>query len=187
MDSAILQWLGQTLDPDHIRGKRVLEVGSYDVNGTPRSVIEPMEPAEYIGIDIIDGPGVDKILDCLDIPSTFSDQFDLVISCEALEHMQDWQACWLAMASVAHMLIVTTRSEPFGIHCWPHDYWRFSQLTIIEIARASGLSVVECVQDWEYPGVFIKTINPFKHYDIKAHEQQLNSLENPPTPIQWEA
>ena len=74
-----------------IRGKRVIEAGSMDVNGTVRPHAETLGPASYTGIDMRDGPGVDQVMDAAEIPGRLG-YFDTVISTEMLEHARDWQA-----------------------------------------------------------------------------------------------
>ena len=49
------------LTPADVEGKRVIEVGAYDVNGSLRPVLTGWKPAEYMGVDIAEGPGVDVI------------------------------------------------------------------------------------------------------------------------------
>lgn len=60
---------------------RVLEVGGFIVNGTIRDLFAA---ADYVGIDLRAGGGVDVIGDGADLP--FGSVFDLVICCEVLEH-----------------------------------------------------------------------------------------------------
>lgn len=64
----------------------VLEIGSLDINGSVRS---EFLSANYIGVDVGVGPGVDLVGEgqLLDF-STGS--FDVVISCECLEHNPFW-------------------------------------------------------------------------------------------------
>ena len=47
------------LKGEEIENKLILEVGSYNVNGSLRLLIESYCPLEYIGVDIEKGPGVD--------------------------------------------------------------------------------------------------------------------------------
>ena len=67
-------------------GKLILEIGSYDVNGTVRSYFTN---STYIGVDLIKGPGVDIVSDGenLDHPD---ETYDITISCECFEHNPHW-------------------------------------------------------------------------------------------------
>ena len=181
-DGAILEWLsGLNLD---VTDKKVLEVGSWDINGTVRTILEPLKPSVYVGIDLVaDKPGVDRVLDCIDIVEEFgSESFDVVISSEAIEHMKDWESRVLAMAEVTRdHLLLTTRSEGFGYHvdtvCDPPilDYWRFSRDTMIEIAARLNFYVVDLRPDWHAPGIFL-------HARKLASSSRLDHLMSPPTP-----
>jgi len=42
----------KNLTKKEINNKKVIEVGSYDVNGSLRPIIELFKPKEYIGVDI---------------------------------------------------------------------------------------------------------------------------------------
>lgn len=68
---------------------RALEIGSFDVYGEIRSIFS--DATEYIGIDLCDGPGVDVVANAHDLDKLGLGQFDVVLSCEALEHDPDWQ------------------------------------------------------------------------------------------------
>lgn len=72
-----------------VKGGYVLEVGACDVSGSIRPIIsEAFGPAEYIGVDIVPGPGVDKVCAAEDLVAVFGeDRFDCVISTEMLEHL----------------------------------------------------------------------------------------------------
>lgn len=74
----------------------VLEIGSLDVNGNIRDLFAGWD---YLGIDRIEGNGVDVVAD----GATFdtSKRFDVVVSCEAFEHAENWQAI---VANVARLL-----------------------------------------------------------------------------------
>ena len=56
----------------------VLEIGSYDVNGSIRSLFDT---EHYVGVDLVAGPGVDVVADgqSVDYPDA---TFDVVLSCE---------------------------------------------------------------------------------------------------------
>lgn len=65
---------------------RVLEIGSYDVNGSIRSLFPYV--GVYVGVDIRPGPGVDIVAQT---PEGWPEgAFDVVVSTETLEHADDW-------------------------------------------------------------------------------------------------
>jgi SAM-dependent methyltransferase len=65
--------------PDRFRNKRVLDVGSLDINGSNKYLFEN---CEYTGIDL--GPG--KNVDVVCPAHEFLGSFDTIISTEAFEH-----------------------------------------------------------------------------------------------------
>lgn len=81
MHPSVLDFIRNHLSSVEVRGKRVLEVGSQDINGTPRSVICPLEPEEYIGVDSESGPCVDMVVNADSLVAAFgAESFDLVVS-----------------------------------------------------------------------------------------------------------
>ena len=59
--SSILSAVSGFFLNEDIAHKRVVEVGSYVVNGSVRPLITALSPAEYIGVDFCAGPGVDVV------------------------------------------------------------------------------------------------------------------------------
>ena len=120
---------------------RILEVGSRNVNGSVRGILEP-KAMQYIGVDLCEGDGVDIALDVRNLREQFGDdKFDVVVSTEMLEHCHDWQEALYQMSSVLRqggILIVTTRSPGFELHDYPVDYWRFSREDFEEIFGSLG-------------------------------------------------
>src|SRR5688572_15830496 len=78
--------------PKFFRFTRVLEVGSQNING---SVREHFFLCEYIGLDL--GPGKKVDLVCHGADFKTPGLFDVVISCEALEHDRRWNETLLQM------------------------------------------------------------------------------------------
>jgi SAM-dependent methyltransferase len=72
--------------PDFFANRRVLEIGSLDINGSIRS---QFTNCTYTGIDVADGPGVDVVCQGQDYSGP-EDSFDVVISCEVMEHNPHW-------------------------------------------------------------------------------------------------
>lgn len=74
-------------------GLRVLEIGSYDVNGTIRGVFSG---SEYTGVDLCEGPGVD-IVESGHKVSFPNNTFDVALSMECFEHNEQWAATFINM------------------------------------------------------------------------------------------
>ena len=72
--------------PEHFENKRVLEVGSRDLNGSVRPLFFG---CDYTGLDLTEGPGVDKVSHVCELNER-PESFETVISTEALEHDQFW-------------------------------------------------------------------------------------------------
>ncbi len=84
MHPAVLDYLRKVKErfPDQFANVRVLELGSLNINGTPRPFFTN---CEYLGVDWRPGPCVDIVAFAheLDYPS---ESFDTIISTEMLEH-----------------------------------------------------------------------------------------------------
>lgn len=124
------------INEDEIRSKRVLEVGSCDVNGSYRYFVEQLKPKEYIGIDIVKGPGVDYICPVEDLVKRFGENyFDLVISTCTLEHVRDWKSAISNIKRVCkeNGVIIVIAPSVWPVHEFPYDYWRYRVKDMINI------------------------------------------------------
>jgi SAM-dependent methyltransferase len=104
----------------------ILDVGSYDVNGTLRPYA-PVFAHSYLGVDQVSGPGVDKVLDDPHKLPFDDDTFKLVVSSSCLEHDPMF---WLTFAEIARVTapggfiyISAPANGPYHGH--PGDCWRF--------------------------------------------------------------
>lgn len=92
--------------PDYFAGKKVLEIGSWDVNGSIRSMFRG---CDYLGADVAEGPGVDLVCkgEEIELPDA---TFDVTISCECFEHNPSWKetfANMLRMLKPGGLCVVT--------------------------------------------------------------------------------
>jgi len=119
----------------------VLEVGSRNVNGSPRDLCQP-RASRYVGCDLDPGDGVDVIADATRLTTVFPPgSFDVVISTEMLEHVPDWPSAWTELMAVLRpggLLILSTRSPGFPLHSYPGDFWRFTSDDIRVIMEGFG-------------------------------------------------
>jgi SAM-dependent methyltransferase len=93
------------LAPSDVTDRRILEIGSHDPKGVVRSIVEPLRPREYIGVDLVMGSGVDIVCSAERVLDRFGfGSFDVVVCAEVLEHVRDWRL-------VAHNLKGVLRGE----------------------------------------------------------------------------
>ncbi|MFA7280435.1 MAG: class I SAM-dependent methyltransferase [Sterolibacterium sp.] len=87
-----IKTVSQHLTNDYAN-RMVLEIGSYDVNGSIRPYFEK---STYVGVDLKAGPGVDVVSEGnkLDHPD---ETYDLTVSCECFEHNPQWSETFLNM------------------------------------------------------------------------------------------
>ena len=168
-----LEVVGGALSAAEVRGKRVLEIGSLDVNGSLRPRVQALGPSEYIGIDIRPGPGVDLICDAADLGQRFGPEaFDVVISTELLEHVRDWRTIVHNFKYVLRpegVLLVSTRSYGVDFHRHPFDFWRYERDDFERIFGDLRIGTLEL--DPIDPGLFIKAHKPvpFVERDLSNH------------------
>lgn len=130
------------LYPLHNEKTKVLDVGSYDVNGSYKQFF-PSTFFDYVGLDMAEGPNVDYtpanpyVWDALESAS-----FDVVISGQAFEHIE---FPWLTMQEMARVLkvgglmciLVPCRQTE---HRYPLDCYRYFSDGMIALARWTNLT-----------------------------------------------
>jgi len=79
--------------PHFFSNKKVLEIGSYNINGTVRIFFEN---CEYTGIDLLQGNGVDIISFGHEYNAP-NNSYDTLISCECFEHDMFYEKTFLNM------------------------------------------------------------------------------------------
>lgn len=104
---------------------RVLDLGGRDINGGIRDLLPK---AEWTGMDLVPGPGVDLVHDATQPwPESFP-VFDIVVCTEVLEHVQDWRmvvaAAYAALdPSGPQAVFVTCASDGRRPHGASGDMW----------------------------------------------------------------
>ena len=107
----------------NLEGKKILDVGSYDVNGTLKPIFEK---GIYTGLDMESGPNVDVVSDAHNIPFD-NEHFDIVTSSSCFEHDDMFWVTFLEMCRVVkpggYLYVQAPSNGPY--HGWPGDNWRF--------------------------------------------------------------
>ncbi len=170
MIQSVQDFVARTLTADDVAGRRVLEVGSCNVNGSVRPYVMSLKPAEYLGVDREAGPSVDKVVDCEQLVENVGGKWDVVITTEMLEHAQNWRLCMEQLASATAtggLLVLTTRSPGFDYH-HPPDYWRFTRRDMVHIFVRLGMELVAIENDPQDFGVFVKgrRMGPPRHGEL---------------------
>lgn len=133
-----MEWFTKGYLPESNGEKhKVLDVGSYDVNGSYKHLF-PSDKYDYKGLDMEQGDNVDI---CVENPYIWkdleTDSFDVVISGQAFEHIEFF---WITLAEMARVLkkggvMCIIAPNGFAEHRYPVDCYRFFTDGMISLAR----------------------------------------------------
>lgn len=162
MHGSVYGWTAEIVDWWHLAKLPTLEVGSGIVNGTVRDHFS----GKYLGVDIAPGIGVDMVADAETLEGV-EGVWPVVISTEMLEHVA---RPWLAVIAMTrrsvpggHVILTARGYDERGCwepHGYPHDHWRFSELSMRTMAEDAGLTVDTLTADPEGPGWFLHGLVP---------------------------
>ncbi len=107
----------------------ILEVGSFQVPGQEHLAnLRPLLAGKkFLGIDMREGPGVDRVANVQDLP--FEDNsFGTVVALNTFEHVERF---WVGFQEIQRVLrpdglLMVSCPFYFHIHDYPYDYWRFT-------------------------------------------------------------
>lgn len=173
-----INFVQDNLKQSEVKGKKILEIGSRDVNGSVRPYIESLGPFSYTGVDIINGPGVDEICNILDLLTKYGEnQFDVVICTEVMEHVENWRKAISNIKNILKpkgVLTLTVPSKGFPYHGYPFDYWRYEADDLKTIFSDTSINVIQ--KDTSRSGVFIKTYIPQNFTENTFESYKLYSI-----------
>lgn len=123
-----IEWVAEMRTKYQIDPTIVLDVGSRNINGSVRSLFPS---TQYIGIDMLPGPEVDKVMRGDEIHTIWTaSPVDLVICMNTLEHDDHFWETLRQMKSILKpggYMIICTPTFGFPIHRHPKDYWRMGE------------------------------------------------------------
>lgn len=108
-----------------LTGKVIIDVGAQDVNGSLRE-FSPAG-ASYIGVDFVDGNGVDVILtDPYKLPFE-NESVDVIVCSSVFEHSELFWLLYLECIRVLKPMGIMYLNTPSNgmVHRYPVDSWRF--------------------------------------------------------------
>lgn len=124
---------------------KVLDIGSYNVNGCYRDLFKDNVRVEYVGLDMAEGPNVDYVPQNPYVWQELEDEsFDYVISGNAFEHIE---YPWLTMCEIykklknggfACILAPCTIDE----HRYPTDCYRYYSDGFRALAKWAGFQII---------------------------------------------
>ena len=173
-----INFVKQNITKPEIFNRDIIEIGSYNVNGTVKPLIISLNPRKYVGVDIQTGPNVDILCDAEQLLSRFKrESFDGLISTELMEHVKNWQLVISNFKNIIKpggFIIITTRSKGFPLHNYPEDYWRYEEEDIRIIFSDFNTQTIQ--RDSTSPGISIKTIKPINFKEINLEHHKLLSI-----------
>lgn len=178
MNVSCIIFVASNLKSEDIKDKRVIELGSQDINGSTRRLINSFSPLKCIGVDIEKGPNVDVVCSAEEIFTYFKkESFNVVLSTEMLEHVQDWKKVISNIKNLCKpggTIIITTRSYGFRYHPTPTDFWRFEIEDMENIF--SDCEIINLENDYESPGVFVHIKKPVEFIENDLSDYKVYSM-----------
>ena len=134
---------------------KILDVGSYGVNGTYKEIFSNSEKYLYTGLDVNPGPNVDYVAaDPYCWPELHDESFEVIVSGQAFEHIE---YPWLIIEEINRVLkknglvcIVAPSRGPE--HKYPVDCWRYYPDGFRALAKWVNLEVLEAKASWGKSG-----------------------------------
>lgn len=88
-----VETVAKHIAPEGFSQTAILEIGSYDVNGSVRTLFPD---SRYLGVDLTPGPGVDQVCEGRKV-SAPDNTYDVTISAECFEHDPTWRETFANM------------------------------------------------------------------------------------------
>ena len=167
----------------------IYEFGAFQVPGHEKWDLRPLFPNfDYVGTDMREGPGVDKVLNLhrIDLPS---ESVGSVLCLDTLEHVEYPHQALSEIhriLSPTYGMAVISSVMNFPIHDYPYDYWRFTPTAFESLLKPFKHSFVGFAGNERFPttvvGVGFKgdapDLSAFKENYQKWRKAQMYDLIN---------
>jgi len=133
-----------TSSVSHSSNISVLDIGSYDVNGSYKQFFQDPRYS-YTGLDMEAGTNVDIVATTpYHWPTLEDESFDVVISGQALEHIEFFWATFSEIIRVLKRggLICILAPRGFIRHRYPVDCYRFDADGLVALAKYANLKII---------------------------------------------
>jgi len=135
-------------------GEPIYEFGSLQVPGQEGFAdLRPLfEGKEYIGCDLQEGPGVDRVLDLHNIELSAGTAGTALVL-DTLEHVEFARRAVEELERILKIdgILVISSVMKFPIHSYPCDYWRFTPEGFRSLLRVFDSSFVDFAGDGLFP------------------------------------
>lgn len=142
MDKVCFNQVKKIVSNYNVDGLTVVDVGSKDFNG---SIKPAFSSSKYIGVDIQSGKNVDVVMtDSKTIP--LNNEYANVVTClSVLEHCNNPFALMGEMSRILkpNGIIIVCTPQVWGLHDYPHDYWRINPDGMRELFNVSGINPID--------------------------------------------
>jgi len=170
----------------------IYEFGSLQVAGEGSADLRRLFPGLcYVGTDVREGPGVDRVLDLhnIDLPSQSA---GTALCVETLEHVEYPTR---ALEEIHRILkpdgiAVISSTMFFPIHNYPHDYWRFTPEAFRSVLKPFTHSFVGFAGNRDLPhtvvGIGFKgNCPPLRDFEEMYRKWQLRSVRGGLSMLTW--
>jgi hypothetical protein len=166
MHAAAYRWLRNTIAQLDPKPQTVIEIGSRDINGSPRPLLVG---TNYTGVDYAEGRGVDVVAD--GTTYTPEEPADMVICAEVLEHVQEPRPLvenLVACAKAGGDILITCATRNRAPHS-AHDggplrvdehYRNISLFELREWLEGAGATVVDISENLALGDLYARATAP---------------------------
>ncbi|UCF15478.1 MAG: class I SAM-dependent methyltransferase [Phycisphaerales bacterium] len=107
---------------------------------------------EYVGCDLQEGPGVDRVLNLHDIDLP-AETAGTVLALDTFEHVEYVRKAVQELHRILKPdgVLVASSVMKFPIHDFPYDYWRFTPEGFRSLMQPFGSVFVDIAGDEEFP------------------------------------